>query len=76
MASFRNVKLKASGYAVDVSAEIAVQSALEAVRSEVGSPKVMVNCASSLAHRYANPRLARHRVRPRLHYSVNLRAPS
>jgi NAD(P)-dependent dehydrogenase (short-subunit alcohol dehydrogenase family) len=45
VASFRNLKLKASGYAVDISVEIAVQSALEAVRNEVGSPKIMVNCA-------------------------------
>jgi NAD(P)-dependent dehydrogenase (short-subunit alcohol dehydrogenase family) len=38
VASFRNLKLKASGCAVDVSTEVAVQSAFETVRDEVGSP--------------------------------------
>jgi NAD(P)-dependent dehydrogenase (short-subunit alcohol dehydrogenase family) len=45
VASFRNLKLRASGYAVDVSTEVAVQSAFETVRDEVGSPKIMVNCS-------------------------------
>jgi NAD(P)-dependent dehydrogenase (short-subunit alcohol dehydrogenase family) len=45
VASFRNLKLKASGYAVDVSTEVAVQSAFETMRDEVGSPKIMGNCA-------------------------------
>jgi 2-dehydro-3-deoxy-L-rhamnonate dehydrogenase (NAD+) len=43
VASFRNLKLKASGYAVDVPTEVAVQSAFETVRDEVGSPKIMGN---------------------------------
>ncbi len=39
VASFRNVKLKASGYAVDVSAEIAVQSALEGCAAKWVHPR-------------------------------------
>lgn len=45
VASFRNLKLKAVDMLSTFLRKVAVQSAFETVREEVGSPKVMVNCA-------------------------------